>query len=60
MLARAHAIMMQANEVDLKADFVAGSVYAWHKDNDDTLKMIEGKISFALMDEWAAIKHRWT
>ena len=41
------------------ADFVAGSVYAWHKAGDDTVKLIESKISVAIVEDWPKIKRRW-
>ncbi|HET7087338.1 MAG TPA: DUF3800 domain-containing protein [Anaerolineae bacterium] len=50
----------QRNPLVQLADFVAGSVYAWHKEGDNTIKMIEGKISVALVEDWPEIKQRWT
>ena len=41
------------------ADFVAGCVYSWHKQQDETYRLIEGKISAASVEEWSDIKERW-
>jgi len=49
----------QHNPLVQLADFVAGSVYAWHKAGDDTVKLIESKISVAIVEDWPKIKRRW-
>ncbi len=41
------------------ADFVAGSVYNWHKEQDTTFQLIEWKIRAALIEDWQHIKARW-
>lgn len=41
------------------ADFVAGGVYAWHKEGDTTLNMIKDKIRVAVIEEWPEIKRQW-
>jgi hypothetical protein len=39
-------------------DFVAGSIYAFHKGGDSTVKIIEGKMGAALVGNWPEIKRR--
>jgi len=41
------------------ADFVAGCVYSWHKQQDEAFRLIEGKISAASAKQWQHIKGRW-
>ncbi len=41
------------------ADFVAGSVYDWHKTGDPTFNLIEEKVDAALVEDWQYIKARW-
>jgi hypothetical protein len=41
------------------ADFVAGSVYAWHKAGDPAFGLIEGQVNAALVEDWRHIKARW-
>jgi hypothetical protein len=41
------------------ADFVAGSVYAFHKEGDRTLNIIEGKVEATRVGNWLEIKQRW-
>jgi len=41
------------------ADFVAGSVYAYHKEGDNTFKKIEGKVGITWEGDWPEIKRRW-
>jgi len=42
------------------ADFVAGCVYGWHKQQDETYRLIQGKISAASVEQWQHVKERWT
>ena len=42
------------------ADFVAGSVYEWHKSGNPTIRLIESKVRAAVVDDWPQIKARWT
>lgn len=42
------------------ADFVAGSVYEWHKSGNPTIRLIESKVGAAVVDDWPQIKARWT
>ena len=49
----------QRNALVQLADFAAGSMYAWRKERDDTLKLIESKIRAALTEDWPEIKRRW-
>lgn len=41
------------------ADFVAGSIYSWHKKQDATFRLIEDKIQTALIEDWQYVKARW-
>jgi hypothetical protein len=41
------------------ADMVAGSVYCWHKDGDETMQLIAGKLGATLAEDWRHIKARW-
>ena len=41
------------------ADFVAGSVYSWHKEQDATFQLTEDKIQAALIKDWQHVKARW-
>jgi len=49
----------QHNPLVQLADFVAGSVYNWHKEQDETYRLIEGRVGAALVEEWRLIKVRW-
>jgi len=41
------------------ADFVAGSVYEWHKAGNPTVHLLQNKIRTAITDDWSQIKARW-
>ena len=41
------------------ADFVAGCIHSWHKDNDTTLRKIEGRLGATLVKDWRRIKAPW-
>lgn len=41
------------------ADFVAGSVYDWHKVGDPTVDLIQAKMKIAAVEDWRQIKARW-
>jgi hypothetical protein len=41
------------------ADFVAGSVYEWHKVGNPTVDLIQAKIRSAAVEDWRQIKARW-
>jgi hypothetical protein len=41
------------------ADFVAGSVYEWHKTGNPSVHLLDHKIRSALVDGWPQIKARW-
>ncbi len=58
VLSIAHVDSQRSPLVQL-ADFVAGSVYDWHKADDPTFHLIEGKVSAALVEDWWHIKARW-
>lgn len=49
----------QRNPLVQLADFVAGCVYAFHKEGDNMLKIIESRVSAAVVAEWPEIKQRW-
>lgn len=49
----------QRNTLVQLADFVAGSVYAAHKEGDPTSKLLDSKIRAEVMVEWKEIKRRW-
>jgi len=40
-------------------DFVAGSVYEWHKVGDPAVDLIQAKMSIAAVEDWRQIKARW-
>jgi hypothetical protein len=50
----------QRNPLVQLADFVAGSVQAWHKERDEAFRIIEPKISAVLLADWAEIKRGWS
>jgi len=50
----------QHNSLVQLADFVAGCVYGWHKQQDETYRLIQGKISAASVEQWQHVKERWT
>jgi len=50
----------QRNSLVQLADFVAGSVYAFHKEENHLIKIIEGKMKAANTESWVDIKRRWT
>ena len=50
----------QHNSLVQLADFVAGCVYGWHKQQDETYRLIQGKISAASVEQWQHVKARWT
>ncbi len=58
MLSITHVDSQRSPLVQL-ADFVAGSVRSWHKENDTTLRQIEGRLGAALVKDWRRIKARW-
>jgi len=41
------------------ADFVAGCVYDWHKENDPTFQLLEERLGATLVEDWRHIKARW-
>lgn len=41
------------------ADFVAGSVYEWHKTGNPSVHLLDHKIRSAIVDGWPQIKARW-
>ncbi len=41
------------------ADFVAGSVYDWHRVGDPTVDLIQAKMKIAVVEDWRQIKARW-
>lgn len=41
------------------ADMVAGSVYSWHKEGDETMRLIAGNLGANLVEDWRHIKARW-
>lgn len=63
-LPTAHALSIyhvdsQRNSLVQLADFVAGCVYAFHKEENHLMKIIEGKIKVANIESWIDIKRRW-
>jgi len=48
----------QRNPLVQLADFAAGCVYAWHKEQDENYRLIEDKLS-AAVEQWTDIKARW-
>ncbi len=49
----------QRNTLVQLADFVAGSVYAKHKQGDETIQLIQSKLRSAQRREWSVIKREW-
>jgi hypothetical protein len=49
----------QRNALVQLADFVAGSVYNWHKEGDTTVRLIEGRLRANLTEDWRQVKARW-
>ncbi|MEE8392428.1 MAG: DUF3800 domain-containing protein, partial [Anaerolineae bacterium] len=58
VLSIAHVDSQRSPLVQL-ADFVVGSVYDWHKEQNVTVQLIEGKIKTAVVEDWQHIKARW-
>ena len=54
------ALTVQKEGRRILADFVAGCVYGWHKQQDETYRLIQGKISAASVEQWQHVKARWT
>ena len=50
----------QRNSLVQLADFVAGCVYGWHKQQDETYRLIQSKVSAASVEQWQHVKERWT
>ncbi len=48
----------QRNSLVQMADFVAGSVYDWHKAGNPAWALIEGRVRAALTEDWQHIKMR--
>ncbi len=49
----------QRNVLVQLADMVAGSVYSWHKEGDETMQLIVGKLGATRVEDWRHIKARW-
>jgi hypothetical protein len=49
----------QRNTLVQLADFVAGSVYSWHKKQDAAYQLIEDKVRATLIRDWRYIKAEW-
>jgi hypothetical protein len=58
MLSITHVDSQRSPLVQL-ADFVAGCVYSWQKENDATFRRIEGRLGAALVKDWRHIKAHW-
>jgi hypothetical protein len=58
VLSLTHADSQQNALVQL-ADFAAGSTYAWHKDADETVQLLSGKIKAVVVKDWPEIKRSW-
>ncbi len=41
------------------ADFVAGCVYAWHRERSEPYNVIEKKLSVAKVESWSSLKAQW-
>jgi len=49
----------ERNALAQLADFVAGSVYEWHKAGNQTIRLIDNRVRAAVVDDWPKIKARW-
>ncbi len=58
VLSISHVDSQRSSLVQL-ADFVAGSVYAWHKAGNPTFNLIAEKVDATLVEDWRYIKARW-
>jgi len=58
LLSIAHVDSQRSALVQL-ADFVAGSVYNWHKEGDPTVHWIEERLRANLTEDWRQVKARW-
>ena len=49
----------QNNPLVQLADFVAGSVYAWHKRGNECYCLLKGKVGAELVESWVHVKRKW-
>jgi len=49
----------ELNPIVQMADFVAGAVYAWQKEQNEAYRVIEDKISVAAIEHWSQVKAHW-
>lgn len=49
----------QRNALVQVADMVAGSIYSWQKEGDETMQLITGKLGATVVEDWRHIKARW-
>ena len=58
VLSIAHVDSQRNPQVQL-ADFVAGSLHAWHNAGDTTWEVLKDRLRVSLVEEWSEVKRQW-